>query len=399
MVVAVALLSALSLDAQRRRRPSGSPGEPQPQQNFALGSTLPGLTAEQTERFNAGRREFADVKTPETGLGPVYNEQSCGRCHYAPTAGGTGSRTVTHVAAIVDGFYSDLLERGGGLLQTAGIRQLPGSTHDFIGERVPKEATITARRRAQPVYGLGLVEATDDSTFIALAAAQAARGDGIAGRAALVHNILNGMKTVGKFGWKAQHATLKERSADAYLQEIGITNPLFPNELCPSGDCSQLQFNPRPGLNDGGSIADWVADYIRFLGPPQRGPITPDVTAGATVFARIGCDVCHTPTLQTAPNAIAALDRVTYHPYSDFLLHDMGSLGDGIEQGAAKGTEMRTPPLWGMHHFTTFLHDGRAKGAEAAILAHDGQGRGARDRFAALDAADKARVLAFLKSL
>jgi CxxC motif-containing protein (DUF1111 family) len=396
LVILVLLLATVSITAQRRR-PSGPSSAPPV--TLPLGSALPGLNAEQLERFNSGRREFMDIKTPETGLGPVFNAESCARCHYSPTIGGPSGRTVTRFASVVEGVYSDLTHHGGGLLQGNGIRRAPGSTHDFLGEKVPAEATVTTKRRTQPLYGLGLVDATDDSTFIALAAAQAARGDGLAGRVSLVHNIVSGMKTVGKFGWKAQTATLQERTADAFLQEIGITSPLFPDEVCPSGDCAQLKFNPQPGLNDGGERVNLVADYVRFLGPPPRGPITPDVLAGQAVFARIGCDVCHTPTLQTGPNAIAALDRVTYHPYSDFLLHDMGPRGDGIQQGAAKGTEIRTPPLWGMHTFTTFMHDARAKGPDAAILAHDGQGRGARDRYERLNATDRASLLAFLKSL
>jgi CxxC motif-containing protein (DUF1111 family) len=244
-----------------------------------------------------------------------------------------------------------------------------------------------------------LVDATDDSTFIALAAAQAARTPLTAGRVALVDNILAGMKTVGKFGWKAQVPTLQQFSGDAYLNEIGLTSPLFPKENCPSGNCDELKFNPQPGLNDDGTRVDAVANFMRFLGAPPRGPITADVTAGEAVFLRIGCDSCHTPALQTGANPNPALNRATYHPFSDFLLHDMGPLGDGIVQDGANATEMRTAPLWGLRGTTRFLHDGRAGTMEAAILAHDGQGRGARDRFEALDATDKARLVAFLRSL
>ena len=133
--------------------------------------------------------------------------------------------------------------------------------------------------------------------------------------------------------------------------------------------------------------------------PPPRGAVNQNVRDGERVFDRIGCDSCHVATLQTGANPIAALNRVTYHPYSDFLLHDMGALGDGIEQGAANGREIRTAPLWGLRVITKFLHDGRASTLEGAITSHDGQGRGARDRYNALSAVDKARLLAFLKSL
>ena len=401
LVVVLVLLSTLSVDAQRRRS-SGSPGlpPPPPPPNVTLGSALPGLDAEHIKLFQDGRIDFVELRAAADGLGPVFNAESCARCHAAPATGGMGGFSVQRIARVVDGVYDDLTQFGGGLLQSRGIGDAPGTPpHRFLGERIPKEATIPARRRTQTLFGLGLVDATDDSTFIALAAKQAARGDGVVGRVALVQNILNGMKTVGKFGWKAQIATLQEFSADAYLNEIGITNPLFPDELCPSGDCSQLQFNPRPGLNDSGKAVDGAANFMRFLAPPSRGAITPEVTAGEAVFARIGCDTCHTPTLQTGSNPIAALDRVTYHPFSDFLLHDMGSLGDGIVQPPAMGTEFRTQPLWGIRHVTRFLHDGRATELDAAILAHDGQGRGARDRFELLNATEKAQLLAFLRSL
>ena len=394
LIVVLVLLSSFSVEAQRRR-PSGSPGVPAP----PFGAALVGLPPAQTTLFNDGRREFIDHKSADVGLGPVFNARSCGECHMVPVVGGTGPRNVTRIAAVADGVYDHLTELGGSLLQSSGIGTPEGSTHRFLGERVPDRATVVTRRRTTPLFGLGLVDATDDTTFHALAAAQAARGDGTAGRVALVDNILAGMKTVGKFGWKAQIPTLQQFAGAAYLDEIGITSPLFPNENCPSGNCADLRFNPQPGLNDDGTRVDAVANFMRFLGAPPRGRITEDVIAGEAVFMRIGCDSCHTPTLQTGANANPALNRITYHPFSDFLLHDMGSLGDGIEQGAAKRTEMRTAPLWGLRVVNRFLHDGRVDTLEGAILAHDGQGLAARERFKVLNDADKARLVAFLRSL
>lgn len=396
LVVVLVLLSSLSLEAQRRR-PSASPGALPP--DLPFGSPLPGLSPEMTALFSAGRREFIDQKAVADGLGPVFNARSCGECHIAPVAGGSAARAVTRVGTTANGIFDPLTELGGSQLQSSGIGTPEGSTHQFLGERVPQQATIVVRRRTPALFGLGLVDATDDATFIALAAAQAARGDGVAGRAALVDNILAGMKTVGKFGWKAQIPTLQQFAGDAYLNEIGLTNPLFPNENCPSGRCDELRFNPRPGLNDSGERTDAVANFMRFLAPPSRGRITAEVTAGEAVFKRIGCDTCHTPTLQTGANPNPALNRVTYHPYSDFLLHDMGSLGDRIEQAGARSTEIRTPPLWGLRAMSRFLHDGRAETLEAAILAHDGQGLGARERFKVLNDAERVQLLAFLKSL
>lgn len=396
VLVVVVLLLSLTAEAQRRRpsaTPRPLPPTPTPPfQNSQFGAALPNLPPAQIDQFNAGRREFVNQRVPETGLGPIFNGRSCLECHGIPVGGGGSARTVTRIGTVLNGVFNPLTHLGGSLLQVSGIG-------GFRGDIRPPEATIIVLRRSTSLLGLGLVDATDDATFIALAQQQAARGDGLAGRVALVDNILAGMKTVGKFGWKGQVPTLRQFSADAYLNEMGITSPLFPDENCPSGNCDLLQSNPRPGLNDGGEAVDAVADFMRFLGPPPRGPITPDVLAGEQVFARIGCESCHVSTLQTGPNANPALHRVTYHPYSDFLLHDMGSLNDGIEQDGAHAHEMRTPPLWGMRTINRFLHDGRATGIEAAIEGHDGQGRGAKERFHALNATERAQLIAFLRSL
>ena len=143
-----------------------------------------------------------------------------------------------------------------------------------------------------------------------------------------------------------------------------------------------------------------LTDFMTMLAAPPRGTITKDVTAGEEVFAEIGCARCHLPTIQTGPSPVAALDLTTFHPYSDFLLHDMGSLGDGIGQGDASGREMRTTPLWGIRSATRFLHDGSAGTVTAAILRHDGQGRASRDRFAwQLGPRRTELLLAFLRSL
>ncbi|HUR80214.1 MAG TPA: di-heme oxidoredictase family protein [Thermoanaerobaculia bacterium] len=415
LLLVLVLLLSFPLAAQRRRATDPAPQPPPPPttpppitpppppttppQAGQTGAPLANLSQASLALFNAGRQEFASVETVDDGLGPVFNGRSCGECHGVPALGGGSNRSVTRIGAIVNGAYDQLANLGGSLLQVNGIGPQEGVQHRFRGEVVPQSATIVARRRSTPLFGLGLVDATDDTTFVALAQFQAARNDGTAGRVALVENIIAGMKTVGKFGWKAQVPTLEQFSGDAYLNEMGITNPLFPNENCPQGNCAELQFNPRPGLNDGGEDVAAIANFMRFLGAPSRGAITSDVTAGEAVFSRIGCDSCHQPLLQTAANANPALDHVTYAPYSDFLLHDMGSLGDGIVQGDAGARELRTAPLWGLRFVNLYLHDGRANTMEAAITAHDGQGRAARDRFTALNPADRIRLLAFLRSL
>ena len=393
--VLILLILATPSFAQRRRATGPPPPAPAP----VLGGPLAGLTAAQRQLFNQGRDEFREDEDVVDGLGPIFNGRSCVECHNAGAPGGAGRRTVTRFGTITNGAFNPLANLGGSLLQERAIGPREGSPRAFTREIVPAAATIVARRRTPALFGLGLVDATPDATFIALAQQQAARNDGTAGRATLVQNILAGMRTIGKFGWKNQNPTLFQFAGDAYLNEMGITSPHFPNENCANGNCAELAFNPAPGLNDGGEDVQALTDFMVMLAPPARGAITADVTAGEAVFTQIGCASCHVATLQSGSSNVAALNRQTYHPYSDFLLHDMGSLGDGIVQGEAGRNDIRTAPLWGLRTFPTFLHDGRANSIEQAIQAHDGQGRASRDRFNALNATQRQRLTAFLNSL
>jgi len=364
-----------------------------------FGDPLGGLTAAQLDRFNDGKEEFLAPEEVDEGLGPVFNGRSCAECHSVPIAGGGSDRLVTRFGTITNGVFDPLAQFGGSLIQDHAITRADGSVHNYSPESVPKAATIVAHRRTPPLFGLGLVDAVSDQTFFELAAQESRRGDGTAGRVAVITNVATGLQSVGKFGWKNQVPSLFVFSGDAYLNEMGITNPLFPNENCPNGDCKELKFNPRPDLNDIGDGVEAFNDFMTLLAAPPRAASTPESLAGEAIFGQIGCDACHTSTLHTGPSDVAALDHATFHPYSDFLLHDMGALGDGISQGAANGREMRTAPLWGLRMITTFLHDGRAATLTDAIAAHDGQARAARERFNALDAASQGKLLSFLKSL
>jgi CxxC motif-containing protein (DUF1111 family) len=265
-----------------------------------------------------------------------------------------------------------------------------------------------ARRRATPLFGLGLVNAVPDAALVALASAEARRQPETAGRPNMVLDITTGGPAIGKFGWKSQMPNLLQFSADAYRNEMGITTPLAPDENCPQGDCALLACDPVPGVDDDLEDVDLFTDFMSFLAPPPQQPDGGSSrdssrrrrwSPGSRLFDQIGCASCHVRSLNTGESDVAALRFRTFQPYSDFLLHDMGGLGDGIEQGQATGAEMRTAPLWGLRLFTTFLHDGRATTVEDAILAHDGQGRAARNRFAALPADEKEQLLAFLRTL
>jgi CxxC motif-containing protein (DUF1111 family) len=368
---------------------------------ITFGDPLPGLTAAQLAKFAAGKVEFSAVEAVDEGLGPVFNEASCKTCHLGPgtAVGGTNQRLETRFGKTTNGVFDPLVNRGGSLLQDQGIG-LVADNYVYKAEQVPPEANTVARRRTTPLFGLGLVDAVPDGAFQLLAALEAARGDGTGGKVHMVNDLSRpGMKAVGKFGWKAQVNSLFVFSGDAYLNEMGITNPLFPNESCPQGDCAALAHNPFPTMNDLGSGVAAFNDFMTLLAPPPRGPIGGNEIVGEAIFVAIGCSACHTPVLVTGQSPIAALRLKAFQPFSDFLLHDMGSLGDGIVQGDARARDMRTAPLWGLRTQTRLLHDGRATTIEQAIQAHEGQGAAARNRFRALPTDSRARLMAFLNSL
>jgi CxxC motif-containing protein (DUF1111 family) len=371
---------------------------PTPALTGNLGDPVRGLTAAQLGAWRAARDEFNEDKDVARGLGPIFNDVSCRRCHSVPVAGGSNPRVVTLFGRTTKGVFDPLTALGGLVRQEEALGPEQGMSL-FQRELVPAQATIVTQRRTTPLFGLGFVDATPDATFIALAAQQAALHPATAGRVAFVTNFIAGTHTVGKFGWKAQVPSLFQFAGDASLNEMGITSPEFPNENCANGNCNDLARNPAPGLNDTGDGVRRLTDFMLMLGAPSRGLITADVTAGEQVFQQLGCNQCHVPNLTTGSHPIAALSNKIYSPYSDFLLHDMGALGDGIVQGEASGREFRTAPLWGLRTLSTFLHDGRANNIQDAIAAHDGQARTSREAYQQLDAQARARLMAFLNSL
>jgi CxxC motif-containing protein (DUF1111 family) len=382
----------------RRTRAVRSPSPPPPALTGNLGDPVRGLTAAQLEAWLAARGEFNEDRDAAGGLGPIFNDVSCLRCHSLPVAGGSNPRGVTLFGRTTNGVFDPMTAFGGPVLQENALGPEQGMP-PFQREFVPPQATIVTQRRTTPLFGLGFIDATPDATFIALAAEQAERNPATAGRVAFVTNFAAGTPTVGKFGWKAQVPSLFQFAGDAFRNELGMTNAEFPNENCANGNCNDLARNPAPGLNDTGGGVRQLTDFLLMLGAPSRGLITPDVTAGEQVFQQLGCNQCHVPNLTTGSHPIAALSYKIYSPYSDFLLHDMGALGDGIVQGQASGRDFRTAPLWGLRAQRTFLHDGRANNINDAITAHDGQARASREAYQQLDAQARARLLDFLNSL
>jgi CxxC motif-containing protein (DUF1111 family) len=374
----------------------------------AMGLSLPGfgepLPGANLSTFDAGKEEFAAVETVAEGLGPGFNGKSCAECHNNPAVGGDSDRLETRFGRYVgtgqNRKFDPMTERGGSLLQEFAIPH-PDTTDPTKScqESVPTSATVVAKRKTTPLFGLGLVDAVPDVALYAIAALQQRLAPGLAGRVNRVVDAATGAQRAGRFGWKAQQASLFTFGGDAYLNEMGITTPLFPTENAPNGNLDTLrECDTVPDAEDDGEGLDAFFDFMSQLAPPPRGPITPAVQAGESVFA-FGCAACHMPTLITGASRNPAFNLVIFHPYSDFLLHDMGSLGDGIEQAGAKGSEIRTAPLWGLRARATFLHDGSVKTIADAILAHEGQGRAAQNYFKQLSSTQRANLLAFLQSL
>jgi CxxC motif-containing protein (DUF1111 family) len=372
----------------------------------SVGAPLSGLTTDQVASFDEGRDDFEEVEEADEGLGPVFNDVSCASCHNLGATGGAGTIVETRFGRIVNGVFDPLASKGGSLIQTTGIG-VAGECN-FQGETVPAEATIRSGRLTTPLFGLGLVDAVPDATFESLASSQRSKTPNTAGRTNKVTNVQTGALVVGKFGWKAQVPNLFQFSGDAYVNEMGITNPLFPNENCPGGNCALLACDPVPDPEDNGDGITNFKNFMTLLAPaPLQRPSNTDIataiaalTSSNSALAQVGCLDCHTPTLTTGSSPIAALNQKTFMPLSDFLLHDMGSLGDKIGgQGRATGTEMRTAPLWGARFRTRFLHDGRATSVDAAIRAHDGQAKASRDRYVNLSASQRATILTIINSI
>src|SRR5262245_6003527 len=366
-------------------RPTASAASADP----GFGQPLEGMTAAEREAFLAGQEEFEELETAEEGLGPIFNRNGCALCHKTPAIGGSSTVNETRAAIYRGGVYYDL--PGGSLFQREAIRS-------SCREKVSETANIVASRQSTPLFGVGLIEAIPDGQIERYAAEQGASHPKQAGRISHVKDVASDRMMAGRFGWKAQQASLLAFSGDAYVNEMGITNRLFPDENAPNGDLRKLgDCDSVADPEDVDSAIDAFASFMRFLAPPPRQPEGPLVDRGHTVFEKVGCAVCHYAGF-TAVSASAAIDGHAVNAFSDFLLHDIGT-GDGIIQGEAQMGEFRTAPLWGASQSAPYLHDGSAATLEDAIRRHTVQGQDAHDAFETLSDADKAALLAFLDSI
>jgi CxxC motif-containing protein (DUF1111 family) len=359
---------------------------------------------------------FSEVEAFEDGLGPTFNNTSCISCHEGPR--GTAENDTNN--KLFGGTGSQITElRAGHFTGTTFVDHPGGSLiNDRANDRSIQEHVLSGNevqvlRLTLSIAGDGFVEAIDSNTLAAIAAAQPSGQRGTLIQVPVLEAA--GQSRAGRFGWKDQNSSLLSFAADAYLNEMGVTNRLLKTENTSNGTNVQGgtfdgKADPTAtGEDDAGDIDEFTT-FMRCLKAPPRGPINAAVTAGQSTFNAIGCATCHVSSITTAPantlinggalRVSTALGDKIIHPFSDFLLHNIGT-GDGIVQNGGQGTrnQVRTAPLWGMGSRTRFMHDGASLTATAAIARHGGQAAGAAANFANLSATTQSNVLQFIFSL
>ena len=355
--------------------------------------------------FDAALATFADQETIADGLGPVYNAQSCGECHQNPVTGSSSQISELRAGHLSNGNFVDA--PGGSLINDRAIDAA-------IQELVPGAENIRALRMSLSVLGDGFVEAINSNTLLAIANAQPNQSGGqIAGQLIQVPVLeAPGSVRTGRFGWKNQHASLISFAADAYLNEMGITSPLQPNENTSLGR-SVIPFDLVPDPEDDGADIEVFAAFMRATKAPPRDTAlaaTADAQAGSVLFDQIGCNICHTRNITTSAAGTsinggafivpAALGNKIIHPFSDFLLHDIDT-GDGIVQNGGQSTrnKIRTMPLWGIRVQPRHMHDGQTLTFNESILRHGGEATSVTNNYRGLSSTNKNRLITFLKSL
>jgi CxxC motif-containing protein (DUF1111 family) len=363
--------------------------------------SLPFLSRDQRRLFKEGSVVFQTVFTPETGLGPLFNSTACAGCHEEPVVGGNGGNeeeeaaedVEIHATAFQGGVCNDLSAVGGQVIQ----QQVTPALAEALGierEEVPAQATAFGRRTTPDLLGFGLLDAVPEEEILRHADPGDRDHDGISGRP---NRTAAGR--VGRFGRKAQEATLREFNGGAFVMEMGITNPLSLVEQTVAGEPLPPGVDPTGEAEITQEQVDAADGFVRLLAPPRPLGLTFARQEGRRIFRRIGCADCHLPALKTGRNSIRALSFQVVAAYTDLLLHDMGPDLADICLGDAKPSEFRTEPLMGLRFVTAFLHDGRATTIEEAIGLHAGEAQAARDRFMSLSRRNRTALLRFLKGL
>ena len=421
---------------------------------------LPSLDRKQLQAFQRGRKHFDKTWGAVTsldfewGLGPTFNATSCVECHVGGGRGRAPDRAdepllsmLVRISMPGHGSHGEPVPHAayGDQLQTAG---LAGPFPDFAYHTAPvppeaalrveweeqivsyvdgeparlrkpllridrlafgelPESTMTSLRIAQPLHGLGLLEAVPEQALRDIAQSQKAHG--LNGRLNMVRDDVNDRMSSGRFGWKANQPSLRQQIAAASLADMGLTSRLYRAQNCPP--VQTLCAMQTPGNDPELVVTDWdeLELWSRALAfPAQRNVDDAQVKRGARLFEQAKCALCHVPTMRTAESfpPLPQLAGRTIHPYTDLLLHDMGeALADGRPDFQAGGRDWRTPPLWALGLSETvngsgaLLHDGRARNAAEAILWHGGEAHASREAFRAMSKADRQALLAFLHAI
>jgi CxxC motif-containing protein (DUF1111 family) len=440
---AVISLTVLSLVIATPLLAASPPAAPAPASEAPLGfdNQSNGITDEATHQTDLAK--FDEVEQIANGLGPLYNAQSCRECHQNPVSGGGSQVSELRVGHLDrDGHFQNAqipiahgseVISGRSLVNDRAICPNGSLPSTEIQERVPDTETVRAMRMSVSLFGDGFVEAVADQTLMDLAKQQCKSTHGrICGQVVQVPIVeAPGQMGVGRFGWKDQHVSLLSFIADAYLNEIGITNPLQPDEVTKLCNAAPEPNDTRGA--DGLYDIDRLTRFVRALKAPPRDSqlaLTPVAKRGSELFDKVGCGSCHTRALKTAAAGARidggafiippALGSVTFHPYGDFLLHDVGT-GDGILQvnqehyGRAvfqqmagylskqhlesTQNKMRTAPLWGVRLRPRLMHDGASLTLRDAILRHRGESQDESKKFDRLSKEDQQALLEFLRSL
>jgi CxxC motif-containing protein (DUF1111 family) len=385
-----------------------------PLNNDQAGAVSNGFTTNAT--FAADEAVFMEEEDIGDGLGPVYNARSCVDCHATPNVGGTSQVTELRVGH-TDSFGNFVNPT---ITINDGANSIPNRSLvndraicDNAQERVPGTETIATLRATTNVLGDGFVEAIDSNTLLAIANNQPGQSGGqIAGQLIQVPvSEAPGQIRAGRFGWKNQQASLLSFSADAYVNEQGVTSRLQPTDttsVCDTVPDPEDPFDAQ-GLED----IDHFARFMRASQTPPRDTAlanTSDAVTGANLFNAIGCNICHVTSITTAPAGTvinggaftvpAALGNKIIHPYSDFLLHNVGT-GDGIVQNGGQSTanKLRTSPLWGIRTKSRLMHDLGSLTRNDAILRHGGEATGVTNNYRSLSTTQKNQLITFLNSL
>jgi CxxC motif-containing protein (DUF1111 family) len=418
-----------------------SAGPPNSEAPTGFDNKSNGLVDDATHQ--ADQAKFDETENVSDGLGPLYNAQSCRECHQNPTSGGTSQVSELRVGHIgpdhrfqnpdIPIAHGTEIIRGRTLVNDRAICPNAAFPATEIQEHVPESEKIRTTRMSLGLLGDGFVEAVADQTFTELARKQCKqKHHKICGQALYVPIVeAPGETGIGRFGWKDQHTSLLSFSGDAYLNEMGITTRLFPDEVTKLCNTAPEPNNPpdADGLDD----LDHFARFIRASKAPARDSQlagTAKAKKGTELFEKVGCEICHVSALTTAPAGTKvhggkftipeALGGKTFYPYSDFLLHDVGT-GDGIaipmiehygqkmyqikwknfspNDFQAAANKVRTAPLWGVRFRNRLMHDGESTTLRDAVLRHRGEAEEVTRHFQRLPPGDQEAILEFLNSL